>query len=386
MPNGYGMIYIHSMRTGRNFAVSDGLHDDREPRWDPAGKYLYLLSRRHLNPILGELDFEHVYVKTTQLYAVALATETPPPLPGVARTVEFDLDAWAKPPEPSEDDQDANADDPDSMVVDTEGLTLIASPFLDPTGRSAEEHPLSAGRKMAETTTLFDDVLVPADELVDELARFGPAEILVPEHEIDQAPALFKDIRETLGVAVTPRAAHAFDAHLAERALCEHFGVSSLAGFGFDKFDASSWDAIVLATAGLVRLGLEERIGALIPIEEMIPAVGQGALAIETRTDDRDVLTAVARLNHVESERAVACERAFLGRLEGGCQVPIGAYADADGDRLRLRGYVGSVDGTRHLRREAMGDAAEALGLALAEEMLEMGAAEIIRDVAEVDD
>ena len=153
-----------------------------------------------------------------------------------------------------------------------------------------------------------------------------------------------------------------------------------------DKFDASSWDAIVLAAAGLIRLGFEERIGAVIPIEDMIPAVGQGALAIETRADDRDVLVAVARLNHVESQRAVACERAFLGRLEGGCQVPIGAYADADGDRLRLRGYVGSVDGTRHLRREAMGDAAEALGLALAEEMLEMGAAEIIRDVAEVDD
>ena len=149
-----------------------------------------------------------------------------------------------------------------------------------------------------------------------------------------------------------------------------------------DKFDASSWDAIVLAAAGLVRLGLEERIGAVIPIEEMIPAVGQGALAIETRADDRDVVAVVARLNHVESQRAVTCERAFLGRLEGGCQVPIGAYADADGDRLRLRGYVGSVDGARHLRRETMGDVPEALGLALAEEMLEMGAAEIMRDVA----
>ena len=148
------------------------------------------------------------------------------------------------------------------------------------------------------------------------------------------------------------------------------------------KFDASSWDAIVLAAAGLVRLGRVERIGALIPIEDMIPAVGQGALAIETRTDDRDVLAVVARLNHVDSQRAVACERAFLGRLEGGCQVPMGAYADTDGDRLRLRGYVGSVDGARHLRREAMGDVPEALGLALAEEMLEMGAAKIMRELA----
>lgn len=157
-----------------------------------------------------------------------------------------------------------------------------------------------------------------------------------------------------------------------------------------DKFDASSLDAIVLAAAGLVRLGLEQRIRAVISIEDMIPAVGQGALAIETRADDRDVLAAVEHLNDVASQRAVACERAFLGRLEGGCQIPIGAYADADadadGDRLRLRGYVGSIDGARHLRREATGDAPEELGLALAEEMLELGAAEIMGDGVEVDD
>ena len=147
-----------------------------------------------------------------------------------------------------------------------------------------------------------------------------------------------------------------------------------------DKFDASTWDAILLAAAGLARLGLDERISAMLPIEDMIPAVGQGALAIETRADDRGVVEVIERLNHAPSQRTVACERAFLGRLEGGCQVPIGAYADADGDRLRIRGYVGSVDGARHLRREAIGDAPEKLGLALAEEMLELGAAEIISD------
>jgi len=153
-----------------------------------------------------------------------------------------------------------------------------------------------------------------------------------------------------------------------------------------DKFDASTWDAIVLAAAGLTRLGLENRIRAALPIEDMIPAVGQGALAIETRADDREVIEVVERLNHVASQRAVACERAFLGRLEGGCQVPIGAYAEPDGDRLRIRGYVGSVDGTRHLRREALGDEPATLGLALAEEMLGLGAAEIVRDGLRVDD
>lgn len=148
-----------------------------------------------------------------------------------------------------------------------------------------------------------------------------------------------------------------------------------------DKLDASPWDAIVLAAAGLTRLGLEERIAATLPIEDMIPAVGQGALAIETRADDREVLAAVAPLNHGPSQRAVACERALLGRLEGGCQVPIGAHALADGDALHIRGFVGSVDGTRHLRREARGEVPEALGLTLAEEMLSLGAAEIIREV-----
>jgi len=152
-----------------------------------------------------------------------------------------------------------------------------------------------------------------------------------------------------------------------------------------DKLDASTWDAIILATAGLVRLGLDERITARISIEEMIPAVGQGALAIEARADDNAVLAAVAPLNHEPSQRAVACERAFLARLEGGCQVPIGAHATVHGDRLQLHGYVGAVDGSRHLRRESTGDAPEAVGLGLAEEMLELGAAEIIRSVAELD-
>ncbi|MHC4427462.1 MAG: S41 family peptidase, partial [Planctomycetota bacterium] len=137
MPNGYGMVFIHSLRTGRSFPISDGWHDDREPRWDPAGKYLYFLSRRRLDPVMGELDFEHVYVNTTQVYAVPLAAATPPPLPDVARSLEFDLEAWAKAPakETNEEDPDEDTDeevggqvepqDPDEaskIVVDTEGL------------------------------------------------------------------------------------------------------------------------------------------------------------------------------------------------------------------------------------------------------------------------
>ena len=135
MPNGYGMIYIHSLRTGRSFAISDGLHDDREPRWDPAGKYLYFLSRRKLNPVLGELDMEHVYFNSTVVCVVPLTADAPPPIPELAQAVDFDLETWAK----GEPDDQVEADTADEqpeqppaaeqesewvMRVDTDGIAL----------------------------------------------------------------------------------------------------------------------------------------------------------------------------------------------------------------------------------------------------------------------
>ena len=153
------------------------------------------------------------------------------------------------------------------------------------------------------------------------------------------------------------------------------------------KFDASSWEAIVLAGAGLVRLGLEARIRSYFSFDEMIPAVGQGALALETRDDDalRDRLR---ELNHPASESAVRAERAFLGRLQGGCQVPIGAYGEIEAGELRLRGFVGAVDGHRYEKRERRGPvaAAQEIGLALAEDMLAAGALAIIQERSKVDE
>jgi hydroxymethylbilane synthase len=148
-----------------------------------------------------------------------------------------------------------------------------------------------------------------------------------------------------------------------------------------EKFDRSAWDAILLAGAGLERLGLASRIRSYVPIETMLPAVGQGALALETRASDRALAETVAFLSHAPTERAVAAERSFLARLEGGCRVPIGAYGEIRESRMLLRGYVGAVDGSRYLRREIEGDAsrAEDLGSELAEAMLGEGAAEIIR-------
>lgn len=134
MPNGYGMISIHSLRTGRSFAVSDGLHDDREPRWDPAGKFLYFLSRRKLNPVLGELDLEHVYFNSTVMCVVPLTADTPPPIPELAHAVDFDIDTWAK-GEPGDqvdaDTADEEVEEPPAadqesewvMRVDTGGIS-----------------------------------------------------------------------------------------------------------------------------------------------------------------------------------------------------------------------------------------------------------------------
>ena len=152
-----------------------------------------------------------------------------------------------------------------------------------------------------------------------------------------------------------------------------------------EKFDRSTWDAIILAGAGLERLGLATRIRSYIPIESMLPAVGQGALALETRASDREIAETLAFLSHAPTERAVVSERSFLARLEGGCRVPIAAYAEIRGGSLSLRGYVGAVDGSRHLRREIEGDSsrAEGLGLELAESMLAEGAAAIIRQTGE---
>ena len=149
------------------------------------------------------------------------------------------------------------------------------------------------------------------------------------------------------------------------------------------KLDAGEYDAILLAVAGLKRLGLHERISALLPPEQSLPANGQGAVGIECRLDDNELLSLLAPLEHVQTRRRVLAERAMNRALQGGCQVPIGAYAELEGETLWLRGLVGLPDGSRILRAELRGaaDAPEALGQALAEQLLAQGAAELLAEV-----
>ena len=150
------------------------------------------------------------------------------------------------------------------------------------------------------------------------------------------------------------------------------------------KLDRSDlWSATLLATAGLVRLGLAARIGERLDPALMLPAPGQGALAVTTRSDDARAAAAAAVLHHEPTATAVTAERAFLRRLEGGCQVPVAALAELVDGQLRLRGRVASLDGSVVVEgeRSAAPDAAAALGLALAEELIGRGADRVLAEV-----
>lgn len=149
------------------------------------------------------------------------------------------------------------------------------------------------------------------------------------------------------------------------------------------KLDAGEYDAIILASAGLLRMEMQDRIASYIPAEQSLPAGGQGAIGIEWRADDEAIQALIRPLAHEQTAACVLAERALNRRLQGGCQVPIAAYAELEGEELTLRGLVGSVDGTRMLRTELKSTAsqAEALGIQAAEALLAQGAGDILADV-----
>ncbi len=147
------------------------------------------------------------------------------------------------------------------------------------------------------------------------------------------------------------------------------------------KLDEGEYDAIILAAAGLIRLGFGERIRTFLEPEQSLPAIGQGAVGIECRAEDERVNRLIAPLHHAPTAARVLAERAMNNRLEGGCQVPIAGHALLENGQLWLRGLVGSVDGRVIIRGEIRGEEAEAesLGVTLAERLLADGADEILR-------
>lgn len=146
------------------------------------------------------------------------------------------------------------------------------------------------------------------------------------------------------------------------------------------KLDAGEYDAIVLAAAGLIRLDMPERISSEIPASSSLPAVGQGAVGIECRNDDQQLIDLLAPLNHAETAIRVTAERAMNAKLNGGCQVPIGSYAVVAGQQLTLKGLVGSTDGKTLLHAECSGTTSDALqiGQQVAQMLLDQGAGPIL--------
>ncbi|MDT8440057.1 MAG: hydroxymethylbilane synthase [Desulfuromonadales bacterium] len=149
------------------------------------------------------------------------------------------------------------------------------------------------------------------------------------------------------------------------------------------KLTEDNLDAVILAAAGMHRLGFTGQIGEYLPVEVSIPAIGQGALGIESRTDDDATNALIDFFNHPETDWAVRAERAFLKRLEGGCQVPIACHGVVNGRDLTLTGLVADCEGVRCLKKTVSGsvDNAEQLGTSLGDDLLIMGAGKILNEV-----
>ncbi|AWB47019.1 hydroxymethylbilane synthase [Paenibacillus sp. CAA11] len=155
------------------------------------------------------------------------------------------------------------------------------------------------------------------------------------------------------------------------------------------KLETEGFDAIILAAAGLYRMGWQDRISSFLPVDVCLPAVGQGALGIECRENDAEVRHLLSLYNDRSTALSVAAEREFLGVLNGGCQVPIGAYAEhlqadaqpSEGAMLRLTGMVGSPDGKTILKESAVGSDPQKLGQMVAERLMAQGAGEILAEV-----
>jgi hydroxymethylbilane synthase len=157
-------------------------------------------------------------------------------------------------------------------------------------------------------------------------------------------------------------------------------------GTRIEKLLNSQWDGMILAKAGIDRLGRTELIAEVLPPTQFLPAVGQGALAIESRSHDESILSLTRPLDHLASHQATFAERALLRRLEGGCQIPIGAYGKIEKGELVLDAIVGSLDGTRAVRSSIRGlpEQYERLGTTLAEKLLSKGADTILEEIRRV--
>lgn len=278
-------------------------------------------------------------------------------------------------------------------------------------------------RQHPGTTVELVKIVTKGDKILDvPLAKVGGKGLFVKEIEdalldgrVDLAVHSMKDVPAELPaglhVAIVPEREVPFDAFISVK--CKSFaelpqgaviGTSSLrrksqlAALRPDleikdlrgnldtrlkKLDEGVYDAIILAGAGLNRLGMRERITALFPPEQMLPAIGQGALGIELREADNNLLAGLQFLHHADTAAAVAAERAFLLRLEGGCQVPIGGFATIADGTVTLTGLIASLDGETVYKEQLAGptESAAEIGRMLAETLLAAGGKAVLDEV-----
>jgi hydroxymethylbilane synthase len=227
-----------------------------------------------------------------------------------------------------------------------------------------------AVHSLKDLPTILPEALLISAICEREDAR--DALVLRPDLRIEDSSLLNLPERATVGTSSQRRLAQL-------KALRGDVVVTNLRGnvdTRIRKLDEGQYDAVILASAGLVRLGLQKRISVRIGINEMLPAVGQGAIAIETRSDDKHAVAATSQLDHRETRIACLAERAFLRGLGGGCQLPIAAHATVDGDGINLDGLVAKPDGSEIWRDRSSGPItqAEQLGSTLARNLIERGA------------
>ena len=236
-------------------------------------------------------------------------------------------------------------------------------------------------------------VVIDADEIVHELqrpgtavfagivARFGP-DLVRPDGTLDRAALRRRVLASPEDLAALNALVHPAvrerSAELVEQA--RRTGariVVSVVPLLFESDNPARFDAIVLAMAGLTRLGRAGEVTQPFEAARFLPAPGQGVIALECRLRDTDVMAAVAPLHHAATHRAVQAERGFLAALGGGCNVPLGAYADGDGT-MTLRAFVADPEGTRVLRAEKAGADPAELGRAVAGELISRGASALL--------
>ena len=265
------------------------------------------------------------------------------------------------------------------VVITTQGDRILDRPLPEIGGKGLFtlelERELQEGRVHAAVHSLKD---LPVDNPPGLILGAIPERAAVQDVLISPGGYGFADLpqRARVGTSSLRRTAQL----LAQRPDLQILPLRGNVDTRIQKVLAGEYDAIILAGAGVTRLGLEDKITEWLPFEAMLPAPGQGALAVQCRADDPYTLGFLAALDHDATRQAVSAERAFLAELGGGCSLPVGAYAQPAGHGLTMQVVVAAPDGSQIIRYAASGEAPLALGVACAQEVLRQGAGAILPD------